>query len=164
MKVIQIVAVDQNNGIGKDNKLLFHLPNDLKHFKSITENSYIITGRKNYESIGRALPNRITVIVTKDKYYGVTGCFVCHSIEESLEICKKNNQDKVFIIGGGEIYKQTLKYTDEIYLTEVKTKVDADVFYPNIPKTQFKEVSRVENKADSKNKYDYDFVKLVRVK
>ena len=83
MKVIQIVAIAQNNEIGKDNKLLFHLPNDLKHFKSITENSYIITGRKNYESIGRNLPNRITVIVTKDKYYGVTGCFVCHSIGNS---------------------------------------------------------------------------------
>ena len=169
MKVIQIVAVDQNNGIGKDNKLLFHLPNDLKHFKSITENSYIITGRKNYESIGRNLPNRITVIVTKDKKYKYKNnktkdCLIAGSIESALGLCDFYHQDKVFIIGGGEIYKQTLKYTDEIYLTEVKTKVDADVFYPNIPKTQWKEVSRVENKADSKNKYDYDFVKLVRMK
>jgi dihydrofolate reductase len=164
MKVIQIVAIDENNGIGKDNKLLFHLPNDLKHFKSITENSYIITGRKNYESIGRNLPNRTTVIVTRDLNFEDNDCFIVFSIETALTLCKYHNQDKVFIIGGGEIYKQTLKYTDEIYLTEVKTKVDADVFYPNIPKDEFKEVSRVENKADSKHKYDYDFVKLVRIK
>jgi len=175
MKVIQIVAVDQNNGIGKNNKLLFHLPNDLKHFKSITENRYIITGRKNYESIGRALPNRTTIIITRDKDYQPKDCITCNSIEEALELCKSvtlkmphtfhyYSLDKVFIIGGGEIYKQTLKYTDEIYLTEVKTKVDADVFYPGVPVGQFKEVSRVENKADSKNKYDYDFVKLVRMK
>ena len=169
MKVIQIVAIDENNGIGKDNKLLFHLLNDLKHFKSITENSYIITGRKNYESIGRNLPNRTTVIVTNDKDYKYKNdktkdCLIAGSIEYALELCDFYNQDKVFIIGGGEIYKQTLKYTDEIYLTEVKTKVDADVFYPSIPVGQFKEVSRIENKADSKHKYDYDFVKLVRIK
>ena len=87
MKIIQIVAVDQNNGIGKDNKLLFHLPNDLKHFKSITENSYIITGRKNYESIGRNLPNRTNIVITRNENYYSDDCIVCHSIEKALEFC-----------------------------------------------------------------------------
>jgi dihydrofolate reductase len=162
MKVIQIVAIEENRGIGKDNKLLFHLPNDLKRFKSITENSYIITGRKNYESIGRNLPNRITVIVTRDKDYKAKGCLIYHHIETAITTCEVLGIDKVFIIGGGEIYKQTLKYTDEIYLTEVKTKFDADVFYPELG-NEFIEVSRIENKIDLKNKYAHDFVKLVRI-
>ena len=162
MKVIQIVAIEENRGIGKDNKLLFHLPSDLKHFKSVTENSYIITGRKNYESIGRNLPNRITVVVTRDKTFKAKGCFVCNTIEYAFGICDYSGQKQVFIIGGGEIYKQTLKYTDEIYLTEVKAKFDADVFYPELG-NEFKEVSRIENKINSKNKYAHDFVKLVRV-
>jgi dihydrofolate reductase len=163
MKVIQIVAIEENRGIGKDNKLLFHLPNDLKHFKSITENSYIITGRKNYESIGRNLPNRVNIIVTKTKGYArvAKNCIVCSSIEEAIQTCEYYMINKVFIIGGGEIYKQTLKYTDEIYLTEVKAKFDADVFYPELG-NEFIEVSRIENKIDLKNKYAHDFVKLVR--
>ncbi len=166
MRVIHIVAITENNGIGKGNDLICRLPNDLKRFKSITQNSYIITGRKNYEAIGRNLPNRTTIIITRNKDYAriAKNCIVCSSIEEAIQTCFYHNQEKVFIIGGGEIYKQTLKYTNEIYLTLIKTKLDADVFYPGVPVGQFKEVSRVENKADSKNKYDYDFVKLVRVK
>ena len=161
MRVIHIVAITENNGIGKGNDLICRLPNDLKRFKSITQNSYIITGRKNYEAIGRNLPNRTTIIITRNKDYKAKDCIIVNSVKEAFEIVSKHNQEKVFIIGGGEIYKQTLKYTNEIYLTLIKTKLDADVFYPVLG-NEFIEESRIENKADDKNKYDYDFVKLIR--
>ena len=161
MRVIHIVAITENNGIGKDNNLICRLPNDLKRFKSITENSYIITGRKNYEAIGRNLPNRTTIIITRNKDYKAKDCIIVNSVKEALEVVNNNDQEKVFIIGGGEIYKQTLKYTNEIYLTLIKTKLDADVFYPVLG-NEFIEESRIENKADDKNKYDHDFIKLIR--
>ena len=161
MRVIHIVAITEDNGIGKDNNLICRLPNDLKRFKSITENSYIITGRKNYEAIGRNLPNRTTIIITRNKDYKAKDCIIVNSVKEAFEIVNKHNQEKVFIIGGGEVYKQTLKYTNEIYLTLIKTKLDADVFYPVLG-NEFIEESRIENKADDKNEYDHDFIKLVR--
>ena len=163
MRVIHIVAITENKGIGKGNDLICRLPNDLKRFKSITQNSYIITGIKNYEAIGRNLPNRTTIIITRNKDYAriAKNCIVCSSIEEAIQTCFYHNQEKVFIIGGGEIYKQTLKYTNEIYLTLIKTKLDADVFYPVLG-NEFIEESRIENKADDKNEYDHDFIKLIR--
>ena len=161
MRVIHIVAITENNGIGKENNLICRLPNDLKRFKSITQNSYIITGRKNYEAIGRNLPNRTTIIITRNKDYKAKDCIIVNSVKEAFEIVNKHNQDKVFIIGGGEIYKQTLKYTNEIYLTLIKTKLDADVFYPVLG-NEFIQESRIENKADDKNEYYHDFIKLVR--
>ena len=164
MIVAHIVAIAKNNEIGKDNDLIWRLPADLKHFKNTTTGHYIITGRKNYESIGRPLPNRTTVIITRNKDYQAEGCIVCHSVQEALAIAKADKQERVFIMGGGEIYKASLELTDEIYLTEVKEEFEADVFYPTLPNTEWNEVSRIKNEADEKNKYAYDFVKLSRKK
>lgn len=164
MIVAQIVAVAQNNVIGKDNDLIWRLPADLKHFKNTTSGHHILTGRKNYESIGRPLPNRTTVIITRDKKYTAKGCIICHSIEEAINYSKSQNQEQVFIMGGGEIYKQSLSLTDEIYLTEVKEKFEGDTFYPVLDHNEWIEESRETHHADEKNTYAYDFVKLVRKK
>ncbi len=164
MIVAQIVAVAQNNVIGKDNDLIWRLPADLRHFKNITSGHHILTGRKNYESIGRPLPNRTTVIITRDKEYQAEGCVVCHSIEEAINYSKEENQERIFIMGGGEIYKQSLTLTDEIYLTEVKESFEGDTFYPKLITDEWIEESREKYKADEKNPYDFDFVKLTRKK
>lgn len=163
MIVAQIVAVAQNNVIGRDNDLIWRLPADLKHFKNTTSGHHILTGRKNYESIGRPLPNRTTVIITRDKNYTAEGCIVCHSIEEAIQYSKDQNQERIFIMGGGEIYKQSLALTDEIYLTEVKEEFEGDTFYPVLD-SEWIEESREAHQADEKNAYAYDFVKLVRKK
>lgn len=164
MIITQIVAVAENNVIGKDNQLIWRLPADLKHFKNLTSGHYLITGRKNHDSIGRPLPNRTTIIITRSKEYTAEGCLIVHSIEEAIELAKKANQERVFIMGGGEIYKQSLSITDEIYLTEVKANFEGNTFYPKLDKNEWIEESREENHPDEKNAYHYDFVKLVRKK
>jgi len=163
MKISIIVALAQNRVIGKDNKMLWYLPTDFKLFRELTTNHHILMGRKTYESIGKPLPNRVNVIVTRDQKYDVEGCLVEHSLEEALALCKSNNEIETFIIGGGEIYKQALDLTDRIYLTEVKATIEGDVFFPEIDHTKFKETSRASHEADEKNEYAFDFVTLDRI-
>jgi dihydrofolate reductase len=163
MKTSLIVAMAQNRAIGKDNQLLWHLSADLKYFRQLTTNHHIVMGRKTYESIGKPLPNRVTVIVTRDQKYDVEGCSVEHSLEEALALCKSNNETETFIIGGGEIYTQALDLTDRIYLTEVKATIEGDVYFPEIDDTKFKETFRESHEADEKNEYAFDFVTLDRI-
>ncbi len=158
MMISQIVAVAENNVIGKDNDLIWRLPADLKYFKKTTSGHHILMGRKNYESIGKPLPNRTSVIITRNKDYKAEGCIVVNSITEALEVAKANGETEAFIIGGGEIYKSSMDKTDKIYYTEVHESFDGDTFYPELDKGKWKEISRETHSKDEKNPYDYSFV------
>lgn len=157
MKISIIAAIGKNNEIGKENKLLWHLPADLKNFKEITSGNPVIMGRKTFESIGKVLPNRKNIIITRDKKYKIDNAETVHSIEEALTLCKKENE--VFVIGGSEIYKQAMSFADKLYITEVETEdKKADAFFPEIIPIVFGEEKREFHKADEKNKYSYSFV------
>jgi dihydrofolate reductase len=156
-----IAAIGKNNELGKDNNLIWHLPADLKRFKKLTTGHHIIMGRKTFESIGIPLPNRTTVIITRDKNYKVQGCTVVNSLDEALEVAKKNPTP--FIIGGAQIYNQALKIAEKLEITYVHDAFEADVFFPKIDLTIWKEVSREFHKKDDKNKYDYSFVTYKRI-
>jgi len=162
MMISIIVAVAENNVIGKDNKLIWHLPKDLKHFKETTTGHFIIMGRKTFESNGRPLPNRTNVIITKDKNYQAEGCVILHSLQDAINIAK--NDSEVFIIGGGEIYKQAMPIADRIYLTKVHHLFDGDTFFPEINMKDWTEVSRKDFESDEKNKYAFSILILERRK
>lgn len=158
-----IAAIAKNNALGKNNDLIWHLPADLKRFKEITSGHYILMGRNTFESIGRALPNRTTVIITRNKNYYKDGCFIAHSIEEALDLA--SSEEKVFIIGGAQVYKETLEkdLADQLDITLVHHKFEADAFFPEIDLKVWKEVSREDFKANEKNSYDYSFVSYKKV-
>lgn len=165
MNVSFIVAVAANNVIGKDNRLIWHLPADMKFFRDTTMGHCVITGRKNYESIPdkfRPLSGRTNIVVTRDKSYQAPGATVVHSVEEALAKAKAMGEPEAFIIGGADIFKQTLPLADTIYLTEVHHSFDGDVHFPVLDKKEWKEIKREERKADEKNAYDLSFVTLVR--
>ena len=134
MELCHIVAVDKNNCIGKGNDLPWNVPKDLQYFKSVTQGYPVIMGRKTFESIGRALPKRLNIILTRDEgYKAPEGVLVCTNLDEALERAKIKETDKIFIIGGGEIFKKTLKIVDKVYLTRLDLEVeDGDAFYPNL--------------------------------
>lgn len=157
-----MAAVAANNALGKDNQLIWHLPADLKRFKKMTLNHMVIMGRKTYESLGKPLPNRTNIIITRDKNYKVEGCVVVNSLKEALEAAVKENENP-FILGGAEIYRQAMQFADKLDLTFVHHKFEADVFFPEIDKTIWKETSHEDFKADEKNKYDYSFVTFERI-
>ncbi len=156
-----IVAVANNNVIGKDNTLIWHLPADMKFFKEKTSGHCIITGRKNYESIPekfRPLPNRTNIVITRQKNYEAPGAIVVGSIEEAIEKAKQTTDNEIFIIGGAEIYKQALRYVDKIYFTKIYHEFNGDVFFPKIETSEWKETSRTKGLIDEKNKYEHDFI------
>ena len=161
MIVSSIVATSLNHAIGKDNKLLWHLPADLKFFKATTMGCPVIMGRKTFQSIGRTLPGRKNVVITRDKNFNSDSQFdilVVGSVDEAL--VKLHSEKEVFIIGGGEIYQQSMDSLDTIYLTLVNTVIDADVYFPVIDKTKFDLVWEEKHVADEKNKFDYTFQKF----
>lgn len=153
-----IAAIGQNNELGKNNDLIWHLPADLKRFKKVTSGHHIIMGRNTFESIGKPLPNRTTVIITRNDNYFKEGCLIANSIEQALELAK--GDDEIYIIGGAQIYQQAIAsdLVDKLDITIVHESFDADVFFPEIDKTKWKETSREDFKADEKNKFDYSFV------
>jgi len=157
-----IVAVGKNNEIGKNNELLWHLPNDLKYFKQITLGLPIVMGRKTFESIGRPLPGRVNVIVTRNSNFKPEGCIVVDSIQNAMKATM--SAQNVMIIGGADIYSQTLPIADRIYLTEVDAELEADKFFPSIDQNLWEEISRKHNPKDEKNEYNFDFVVLKRKK
>src|ERR1700679_530157 len=152
-----VVATSENHVIGKDNQLLWHMPGDLKHFKNITSGHTVIMGRKTYDSVGKPLPKRRNIIITRQPIT-IDGCEVVNSIESALALCK--SEGEVFIVGGAEIYKQSLKLTDRIYLTIVHKEFDGDSFFPEIDKAAWKEVSRENFEPDNKNNLPYSFITL----
>ncbi len=147
-----IVAISKNRVIGDSNKLIWHLPSDLKRFKEITTGHPIVMGRKTYQSIGRPLPNRRNIIVTRDEEFEVEGCEVVNSIEEALLL---TNSD-CFIIGGGEIYKQSLNLAEQIYMTQIDEEFEGDTTFPELDRSWY--VSKKEDfLSDEKNPYNYSF-------
>ena len=151
-----IAAAGQRNELGKDNKIIWHLPVDFKRFKAITSGHYIIMGRKTFESFPKPLPNRTHVIITRNKNYSAPeGCIVVDSVEKAIAICPKN--ETVFIIGGGEIYKQSINLSQCIELTRVQNTFDADTFFPVIEATKWKLVSSVFHDKDEKHNYSFVF-------
>ncbi|MAR40402.1 MAG: diacylglycerol kinase [Flavobacteriales bacterium] len=164
MRVSLIVAVSANGVIGKDNDLTWHLPRDMKFFKDTTKGHHVIMGRKNFESIPhkfKPLPNRTNVIITRQSDYIAEDCIVVNSVEESIEVAKKNGDEEPFIIGGGQIYKIALENNliERIYLTRIHHNFEGDTFFPNLAE-DWKVITREDCKADEKNKYDYSFLVL----
>ena len=155
-----IAAVAENNALGKNNDLIWHLPNDFKRFKSLTTNHHIIMGRKTFESFPKPLPNRVHVVITRQKDYNPEGCIVVDSIEKALAICPENEDS--YVIGGGEIYNLALPYTDIIEITKVHHTFEADAFFPKINKNVWQLVESEENFKDEKHLYDYTYETYIR--
>lgn len=159
MNLTIVAAVSENNGIGINNQLPWHLPNDLKFFKKITTGGTIIMGRKTFESIGKPLPNRENIVVTTQKDFTAEGCIIVHSFDEAL---KKSTRDNVFIVGGGELFKCTLPLTNTIYLTRVHTVIPADVFFPELTAGEWHSEILESHRPDEKHPFGYTFIKLTR--
>lgn len=157
MQIIIVAAHGQNRVIGRNNELVWHLPRDFKHFKDLTIEHPIVMGRKTFESLGKPLPRRTSIIITRDEHYQQEGCIVAHSLEEAMAEAKKLDE-AIFIIGGAEIYKQALPYTTKMYLTEVKASPEGDAYFPEFSTREWKETDRKSFYKDEKNEYDFDFV------
>ena len=155
MRIALIVAMAKNRVIGADNKIPWHLPNELKLFKSLTMGHHIVMGRKTYESINRLLPGRTTVIVTRQRDYQVEGAIVAHSIPAAIEACR--GDDEVFVIGGADLFRETLPIANRLYLTVVDAEPSGDVFMPALDMTQWREVSSQAFIADEKHAHGYRF-------
>lgn len=162
MTISIIVAADENNVIGKDNDLIWHLPADLKHFKNLTTGHHAIMGRKTYESIGRPLPNRTFIVITRNADYKAEGCIVVNSLEDGIKAV--TNDDEAFIIGGAEIYRQALEHTDKIYLTRVHHEFEGDTYFPELRETEWKLAESRRMEPDEKNKYACSFQTYLRKK
>jgi dihydrofolate reductase len=154
-----IVAIAKNNAIGKNNQLLWYLPNDLKHFKDVTSGHTVIMGRKTFDSVGKPLPRRRNIVVTRQDI-SIEGCEVVKSIEAALALCA--GEDEAFIIGGAEIYRQSIHLTDRIYLTQIDQDFDGDTFFPELNPAVWKETKRENFEPDDKNKLKYSFITLQR--
>jgi dihydrofolate reductase len=164
-----IVAVAKNNVIGKDNDLIWRLPKDMKFFKETTLNHHIITGRKNYISIPkkfRPLPDRTNIVLTRQTDFKEEGCIVANSLEDAIIYAKNYNETELFIIGGGQIYKEVLAkdLIDRMYITHVNEEFDGDTFFPVIDAEKWKKVSEVENPADEKHAHSYTFTVYEKIK
>jgi dihydrofolate reductase len=158
--IILIAAAAENNALGKDNQLLWHLPDDFKRFKQVTTGHHIIMGRKTFESFPKPLPNRTHVVITRQKNYQPDGCIVVDSLQKAIAACPKN-QDS-FVIGGGEIYKLAMPVADKIDLTRVHTTLDADTFFPEIDPGQWRLVMSEFHAKDERHAYDFTFEQFLR--
>lgn len=159
MKISLIAAIGQNRELGKDNKLLWHIPEDFKRFKRITSNHTVIMGRKTYESIGHPLPNRTNIVITRNPSLKVPGCITVTSLSAALAEAKNSGETEAFIIGGGQIYQESLPIADKLYLTVVNANFEADTFFPQYQSRFIKKV--LEEKHQSEN-YSYTFLELTR--
>jgi len=155
-----IAAVASNNALGKDNQLIWHLPADLKRFKQVTLGHHIIMGRKTFESLGKPLPRRTNIIITRNKNYTQEGCIVVNSLNQAIEAAKSD--ENPYILGGAEIYKQAIEIADKLDLTLVDQSFDADAFFPEIDTNVWQQTSREDYKADEKNNYNYSFITYLR--
>ncbi len=170
MKVATIVAMGRNNEIGKDNQLMWHLTEDMRFFKTTTSRHYVIMGRKNFESIPakyRPLPDRVNVIVTHNENFMYEECYTCNSLQQALDLARDNGEDKVFIIGGGQIYKLAMDadLVDEQYITHVDASFDsADTFYPQFQSDNWSKELLLETMADSQNEFAFQTFKYEKIK
>ncbi len=158
-----IVAIAKNGVIGKGNELPWNLPADLNYFRTKTKGHPVIMGARTHLSIGRSLPGRKNIILSDDpNFKPLEGAIVAKSFEEAFQLA--SDSDEVFIIGGANVYKQGLNYTDRLYITEVQADVEGDILFPEFDKSQWKETSREKRKSDAENKYDLDFVVYEKIK
>ena len=155
-----IAAVAVNNALGKDNQLLWHLPDDFKRFKNRTSGHYIIMGRKTFESFPKPLPNRTHVIITRQKEYTSENCIVVDSLQKAIAVCPKD--EETFIIGGGEIYKQSIETADKLDITRVHHTFEADTFFPEIDLNKWKLASTEFHPKDEKHHFDFTFQTYLR--
>jgi len=151
-----VVVVDLNNGIGKDNKLLVHFPADLKHFKKITSGHTVIMGRKTYESMGKALPNRRNIVVSRNHDFKLEDAETTTSLQSSIDLAA--GEEEVFIIGGAEIFRQALPLLNKIHLTRINESFEADTFFPEISVEDWIEEAREDHHPDEKNPFEYSFL------
>jgi len=161
MTISMIAALARNGTIGKANDLPWHLPDDMKFFMQTTKGHHVIMGRKNYESLPekfRPLPNRTSIVVTRQRDYKAPGCTVVHHLEEGIKMAEKNEEQELFIIGGSEIYKLGMPFADKLYLTEIDADIEGDTFFPLYKKEDWHEISRQHHDADDRHQYAFDFV------
>ena len=156
-----VVAVAENGVIGRNNQLIWHLPKDLKHFKSLTLGHPIIMGRRTFEAIGRPLPERTSIVVTRQPEWQAEGTESANSVPEALELAKTYDEN-IYVIGGAEIYRQSLSAVDTIYLTEVHHAFEGDVTFPELNNTEWREETRERHEPDEKHAYAFSFVTLRR--
>lgn len=157
MTISLVVAASENNVIGKDNRLLWHLPNDMKFFKNTTWGMPVIMGRKTFESLGKPLTGRTNIVMTRDKEWTAKGTTVSPNMEEAMKAAADTDAKEVFVIGGGEIFKQVLSQASRVYLTRVHTTLDGDAFFPELPAKEWKLLSQLDFTADAKHAYAYSF-------
>ncbi|SDE37047.1 dihydrofolate reductase [Paenibacillus sp. UNCCL117] len=165
MTISYILAMDENRGIGYENKLPWRLPADLQFFKRTTMGATILMGRKTYDSIGKPLPGRTNVVLTRDEQFQAEGCRVVRSVAEAAETYGRGGEkadEELFVIGGAEVFRLLLPYTDRLYITEIRHVFPADTYFPELEPGEWREVSRVPGVRDEKNPYDYDFVQYER--
>ena len=156
-----IVAVSENMVIGKDNKLAWHLPDDMNYFSNMTKGHSIIMGRKNWESIPkkyRPLPERKNIVVTRNNKFEDKGAIIVNSIEKAVEKARRFDEEEIFIIGGGEIYKLGFAYVDKLYITKIYANIDGNTYFPKWNKENWKEISRISHPKDEKHEFDFDYV------
>ncbi len=158
MKISCIVAMTQNRVIGHGNQIPWYLPADLKYFKKITSGHAVIMGRNCFESIGRPLPNRTNIVVSRDAFFIASSCIVVRSLEEALHTAHELNEEEIFIIGGGQIYEQTLELWDKLYLTLVDCDCEGDVFFPVINEDEWICTYDEPGTKDEKNHFDHRFM------
>ena len=163
-----IVAMAQNRVIGINNNLPWHLSEDLKYFKRVTMGKPIIMGRKTFESIGRPLPGRTNIVVTRNADYQAEGIKVVHSLDEALTLCESiahvDGSDEAMVIGGAELYQQALNKADRLYFTEVHAEVHGDAYFPELNREEWQEIGRDDFQAVEPNIYDYSFIVLERMR
>jgi dihydrofolate reductase len=162
MKISMIAAIAENNAIGKNNSMIWHLPDDLKYFKDKTRNHHILMGRKNFDSLGakyQPLPKRINIVITRNREWQHDGVKVFHDIKDGIAFAQENNEEELFIIGGGQIYEACLPMADYLYVTEVNAKFpDAEAYFPEFDKSEWKEISREHHSKDEKHDFEFDYV------
>ncbi len=161
MTISLIAALSQNLIIGKNNDLPWHLPDDMKYFMQTTRGHHVIMGRKNYDSIPkkfRPLPDRINMVVTRQKNFSASGCLVFHDIDSAIDFAKESGETELFIIGGAEIYTICLPLAQRLYLTEINASIEGDTYFPSFSKEEWKEISRIKHSADEKHKYSFNYV------
>ena len=159
LKISIIAAIGSNKELGKDNKLLWSIPEDMHHFKQITWGHPVVMGRKTYESIGKPLEGRTNIVLTKDRDFHPEGVFVTHSIPEAISLAESRNATEIFFIGGGDVYHQAIRLADKIYLTVVEGKFEADTYFPDY--SEFKHV--IVEKNGSYKDYKYKFLELSKI-
>ena len=157
MTISLIVAAAQNNAIGKEGGMPWHLPNDLRHFKNLTWGMPVVMGRKTFESLGKPLAGRKNIVISRQAGWSAPGAVVVKTIEDALFVAREADMKEVMVIGGGEIYKSLFDRAKRIYLTRVEAEPDADTFFPVIDPQQWHLMSQKNHEADEKNAYNYSF-------